>query len=170
MKKVIVLFAALIVSASAFAQTTVSDKIIKATVGLGGATGIPVGVVYEQGVAALDNGSFFTIGGYAGFGMESDRYSEYTWNRSQFSLAVQGNYYLLPLVDKLDLYAGLRIGYNGIKSVYVYETEKVDYDWGSPFAYSIHIGANYWLNEKWAVNAELGYGLAALSVGVAYKF
>ena len=40
----------------------------------------------------------------------------------------------------------------------------------SAFTYSCFIGARYYLNDKIAAFAELGYGIAAFELGVAIKF
>ncbi len=171
MKKIVLMIAAVLVAASSFAQVTADSKLIKADIGFGsGIGGIPIGVSYEQGILEVGE-AVVTVGGYVGFESSKDSYAVYSWKRSQIAITLLGNYYLKPMVDKLDLYAGLRLGYRNISSKYVYEDgSSIKYDWGSPFCYSFHIGANYWFSDSFAVNAELGYGIAYLNVGVAYKF
>ncbi len=170
MKKAFLLAAVALFVSVASAQTTVNDKTIKADVGFGSAVGgIPVGVSYEQGIVDL-GGAFITLGGYVGYDSSTENYSYFKWKLSQLNIMVQGNYYLAPIVDKLDLYAGLRLGYANVTSTYIYDDHDSEYDWGSPFSYSAHVGANYWFSNSFAVNAELGYGIAYLNVGVAYKF
>ncbi len=171
MKKLLLLVAAVVMTATTFAQTTLESKVVKVDVGLGGWGGIPVGVSYEQGVHGFNDGSFITVGGYLGYAQNRDSYSTYEWKRSVLNIMAQGNYYVKPLVDKLDIYAGLRLGYAGITSKYEFEGGREEnYNWGSPFGYDIHAGVNYWFTDLIAVNAELGYGIAYLNVGVAFKF
>ncbi|MFR9620758.1 MAG: hypothetical protein SNH63_06020 [Rikenellaceae bacterium] len=172
MKKLFLLVATVLCAAAVSAQTTVDSRVIKVDLGLGSAIGgLPIGASYEQGIVEFGNGGFITVGGYLGFCSSSDSYVTYKWKRSQLNIMAQGNYYLTPLVDKMDFYAGLRLGYANISSNYVFEDgTKVKYDWGSPFDFSIHIGTNYWFNESIAVNAELGYGIAYFNIGAAFKF
>ncbi len=71
-------------------------------------------------------------------------------------------------MDKLDLYAGVRLGYD-VASCSVEPDLGYNVSVGG-FIYTTHIGANYFLTDNWAVNAEVGYGLASLSVGATFKF
>ncbi len=172
MKKILLAAVAVLFAATSFAQTTVNDKVVKVDLGLGSSVGgLPIGVSYEQGVMDLGDGSFITAGGYIGYEQSTDSYGLYDWKLSQLNIMAQGNYYFAPMMEKMDIYAGLRVGYANVSSTWIYaDGTKSDYDWGSPFAYSIHVGANYWFSDNMAVNAELGYGIAYLNVGIAYKF
>ncbi len=173
MKKLLLLVAAVVMTATTFAQTTVDSKLVKADVGFGsGVSGmIPVGVSYEQGIYGFDDGAFITVGGYFGYAGKSTSYSYYDWKLRVINIMAQGNYYLKPIVNKLDIYAGLRLGYASITSKYEWKSgHESEYNWGSPFGYDIHVGVNYWFTDLIGVNAEVGYGIAYLNVGVGFKF
>lgn len=175
--KVLLFIAALAVSVSLSAQMTGSSKAIKANVGLGSGM-IPVSVSYEQGVYSFSNGSFITAGGYVGYGASSEDFvdgGKFKYNN--IYVAAMGNYYFKPIVDKLDLYAGLRLGYDIASAETVWDNPEAEEYYGDKysasaggFIYTAHAGANYWLSDSFAINAELGYGVSFLSVGVSYKF
>jgi hypothetical protein len=40
----------------------------------------------------------------------------------------------------------------------------------SSFAWSFFVGGRYYFTDSFAVMAELGYGIAWLNIGVAFKF
>ena len=163
MKKVFLFVAALAVSVNLSAQMTSADKVVKATVGFGG-YGLPIAVSYEQGVYDLANGAFITAGGYLGYAGKSNTVLGITTSYTNIFIAAQGNYYFKPIVDKLDLYAGLRLGYNVGSS----RVEGVSASAGG-LAYSLQFGASYYVSEKLAINAELGYGIGYLNAGISYK-
>jgi hypothetical protein len=80
------------------------------------------------------------------------------------------SYHAMRLLDianpKLDLYGGLFLGYAGVKAETSYGTYDDD---ESPLAYSLYIGANYMVTERFGFMGELGYGVSALKLGVVFK-
>jgi hypothetical protein len=122
---------------------------------------------FEVGVAdgILEKGSI-GVGGYIGF--SSATYSNY-WKTSSFIIGARGSFHY-PLVNKLDTYTGLILGYN------IYNTKYYD-------AYSGHFnasssgpalawfaGARYYFNPKIAAMAEIGFGVSYLTLGISFKF
>ncbi|MDR2129700.1 MAG: hypothetical protein LBP56_00800 [Odoribacteraceae bacterium] len=85
---------------------------------------------------------------------------------SHFVLGVRGVFHY-QFVEKLDTYAGISCGYN-------IETEKHtegnSYPGSSAIIPASFIGARYYVNDQWALFAEIGYGIAPLELGVAFKF
>jgi hypothetical protein len=165
------------------------DKVLNLGIGLG--SGIYSGVGYtskspalsgsfEVGVVdnVLDKGTI-GIGGYVGY--SSAKYEEnylsykFGWKYSDLIVAARGTFHY-PLVDKLDTYAGLALGYDVV-------TAKETGDWstlgiyGTGFSASASkayvagfVGARYYFSDKFAGMAELGSGIAYLTIGVALKF
>ena len=112
------------------------------------------------------------IGPYLGYSSYKYDYSGWGWKTSNIILGARGSFHY-PLVDKLDTYAGLLLGYNITSS-------KEFGDPGSGFddvhassgglVYSGFIGGRYYFSDSFAGMLELGYGIAYLNIGVALKF
>ncbi|MFR9504069.1 MAG: hypothetical protein SNH73_06445 [Rikenellaceae bacterium] len=134
-------------AATASAQTfDVGTQNITATLGFGSGNTIPLAISYEQGIYDFGGDHKLGLGGYIGF------------VNSMIYPAVECNYHFVG-VNKLDLYGGVRLGY-GLST----ETNYGD------FFNSFDIGANYYLNSSWAINAEVGSGLGNLNLGVTHRF
>jgi hypothetical protein len=96
-----------------------------------------------------------------------------TWSRTYFILAAEANYHFL-MQQKFDPFLGLSIGYNHgstswgwtriDKSGTVIEPSAAST--GGLF-WSAQAGMNYWFNEKWAVQARIGY-VPYFGVGITY--
>jgi hypothetical protein len=121
---------------------------------------------FEVGVSdeVLEKGSI-GVGGY--FGYSSARYSNY-WKTSNFIIGGRGSFHY-PLVEKLDTYTGLLLGYN------IYSTQRdINYHGiyapsSSQIAVAWFAGARYYFNDNIAGLAEIGYGIAYLTLGIAIK-
>jgi hypothetical protein len=134
-------------------------KIISAGIGLGGTFGIPIALGAEFGVT--DN---IGVGAIAGYGRRSYGTGTFGYAVNNILIGARGNYHL-PLIDKIDTYGGLTIGYNVAS---VSGTALAGASFGGVFA-SGHLGGRYYVSKPLSIQAELGYGIAYLTVGVAYK-
>lgn len=106
------------------------------------------------------------VGGYMAF--SSSKYANY-WTTSNFIIGARGSFHY-PLVDKLDTYTGLLLGYN-IASTKYYDTYIGGFNASdSRFASAWFIGGRYYLSDTFAVMAEFGYGISYLTLGVSLKF
>lgn len=136
----------------------------------------PMSVSMEYGVADNlikgINGSI-GVGGYFG-------YASATWKNRLFAgsfhetaiiIGARGTFHY-QFVNRLDTYAGLMLGYH-------IASAKAKGDWGdyepdspasSAVVASLFIGARYYLTERFGVFAELGYGIAYFTLGIAYRF
>lgn len=120
----------------------------------------------EFGVAdgILEKGSI-GVGGYLGY--SSAKWTNY-YKTTNFILGARGSFHY-PLVNKLDTYTGLLLGYN----IYSYKYE-AGYSGAtgtsSGLAYSWFVGARYYFSNNFAAMAEFGYGISYLTVGVSLKF
>lgn len=159
------------------------DKVVNLGLGIGSTlysgTGYktslpPLSASFEYGVTELGPG-VLGVGGY--FGISSYKWEDafggttYGWKYSSVIIGARGNYHHY-FVDNLDTYAGLMLGYNIINSKAT-GNWPTGYDWSantSTFVWSIYIGGRYYFSETFAAMLELGYGIAWLNIGVAFKF
>jgi hypothetical protein len=155
----------------------VGDKVVNLGIGFGGygtwgyhASIPPVSASFEVGVkdGILDVGSI-GIGGFLAYA--SYKPSGFTtdyWSFNRLVVGARGTFHY-PLVDKLDTYGGLMVGYNGNSwKWHGTGAQTVDLG-GSGLGYSFFVGGRYYFNEKFAAMAELGYGITTLNLGVAIK-
>ncbi|KPL12418.1 MAG: hypothetical protein AMS26_17900 [Bacteroides sp. SM23_62] len=159
------------------------DKVINVGLGIGSTlysgvgykTGLPpLSASLEVGVTELGPG-ILGVGGY--FGISSYKWEDsyggttYGWKYSNIIIGARGNYHYI-FAEKLDTYAGLMLGYNIVNS-------KATGTWpalfgdlsanSSTFIWSLYVGGRYYFSDSFAVMAELGYGIAWLNIGVAFK-
>src|SRR5665647_2093777 len=120
----------------------------------------------EVGVAdgILDKGSI-GVGGYIGY--FSAKYSTY-WKTTNFLIGARVSFHY-PLVNKLDTYTGLQLGYNVFSTKY-YDNTYTTGGSASTLQFAWFAGARYYFSNNIAVFAEVGYGVAYLTVGIALKF
>ncbi|MBP7508497.1 MAG: hypothetical protein KA807_11780 [Prolixibacteraceae bacterium] len=154
MKKLILLFAVLVLAFTASAQEVQfakGDKVFNIGVGLDSYR-IPVSVSGEFGIVdgILEKGSI-GVGAYAGAGFT---WWSYYSNHLYFFGGARGAFHY-TFIDKLDTYAGISLG---ISSYYS--------SWLSGGGF---LGARYYMSPKMAIFGEVGYGLGLATVGVAFK-
>ncbi|MCE5347236.1 MAG: hypothetical protein LLG13_13250 [Bacteroidales bacterium] len=177
MKRNLILTAVILcIAVTASAQNTFNkgDKVLNLGLGIGNA--IHTGSYYSGGVAmsgsfevgiidhVFDDKSSIGVGGYIGYASSKYKFSSYNYRLSDLILSSKGAFHY-QLVDKLDTYAGLLVGFR-----FGYDNDP-DYDYatsnliGAGFA-----GARYYFNDNFAAMAEIGYGIAYLNLGIALKF
>ena len=164
---VVFLFCAMF-SIAVNAQNTFNkgDKVIGAGLGVGSTwsgygSAIPIFANFEMGIKdnLFDDKSSIGVGGYFGFASSKGLTCLFPGVRGALHY---------QFVDKLDTYAGLMIGLRfwSWKNNYYYYGNASGTDLILPF----FIGARYYFQDNLAGFAELGYGVAALHLGIAYKF
>ena len=186
MKKLIFALAIIFAGASVSNAQDVfvkGDKVLNVGVGLGGNLGgsgykstiPPISISGEYGLtdALLKNGKGYVgVGGYLAY--TANKYTntyaghEYGWKYSYIIIGARGAFHY-QLVDKLDTYAGVMLGYN-IASSSAFGDWTGSGDSVGGFTYSGFIGARYFFTDKFAAFAEVGYGIANLELGLAVKF
>ncbi len=134
----------------------------------------PVGFSLDKGITDK-----FSVGGYLGFSTaKSDVISfsdgtEASWKFKYIVVGARGSYHF-KLIDKMDTYAGLMLGWNAAKATFssndpaleaLIDTEPS----AGGFTWAAHIGARYSINEKIGAFAELGYGVSVLTIGATIK-
>jgi hypothetical protein len=184
MKKIAVsILVAMMIVAQVSAQEptfSLGDKVVNLGIGFGTALYVgtyykmqvpPVSASFEYGIkdGIFEQGSI-GVGGYLGYASYKWEYSDWGWKYSNIIIAARGTFHY-PLVDKLDTYLGILLGYD-IVNAKEFGTP-IGYDYSatsSGLAYSGFVGGRYYFKESFAVMAELGYGITYLNVGIALKF
>jgi hypothetical protein len=110
------------------------------------------------------------VGGYLGYAAYKWEYSGWGWKYSNIIIGPRG-YLHYNLIDNLDTYGGVMLGYNILSSK---ETGNSipGYNYNASSGgviFSGFLGARYYFNDKFAAMAELGSGIAYLNLGVAIK-
>ena len=150
-------------------------QLFKFGVGLNG-DGTPVEVSYEKGVKEnfLNvNGLVLGLGGNLGYYGYKEDFAipgmSYSWKYT--NIVVSGRALAhYNLIDKLDTYAGLTLGYNVASTKYDGPNASlIPTPSAGGFVFGGLVGARYEFNEKWGAYLELG-NTAYCNVGVAYKF
>ena len=129
----------------------------------------PLSASLEVGIKdnVLEKGSI-GVGGYLGFSSYKWEYSDWGWKYSNFIIGARGNFHY-PLVDKLDTYTGLLLGYN-ISTSKEFGSAIPGFDYTASsggIAYAWFVGARYYFKDTFAIMAELGYGITYLNLGVS---
>ncbi len=167
------LFTAPMVMAQEF---NVGTNVITAGVGFGGSYdyyGSPAqspgfSFTYERGIWDIGGPGVISLGGYLGF--KTYKYGSYydnaKWNYT--IIGVRGAYHFNGLdVDGLDLYGGLMLNY----SILSYNHNNAyGSTYGSTFGATPFVGGRYFFTDNFGAYAELSYGVAYFSIGVAFKF
>jgi hypothetical protein len=184
MKKIITIFVALLTLTTTLkAQENLfkeGDKVVNLGIGIlsGLNTGSyysgktpPISISYEQGIkdGVLDVGSI-GVGGYLGYTSAKWEYLGYGWKISNIIFGARGSFHY-PLVDKLDTYAGVLLGYNVVTTKETGNLLGGNYSGSSSgVIFSGYVGGRYYFTDNIAGMVELGTGIAYLNLGVAFKF
>lgn len=160
------------------------DKVLNLGVGFG--NGLYTGGGYTSSMPALsaslevgvvdnvlDKGTI-GVGGYIGYTsakFENNIFgSSYGYKYSNLIIAARGALHY-PLVEKLDTYVGLALGYDVVTSKQTgdFTGEPTTSAKASGVYLSGFAGARYYFNDKFAGMLELGSGIAYLNLGIAVK-
>ena len=175
MKKILssLFVVALLACGTANAQYAQGDKLLNVGIGAGGyygGGGLPIGASFEYGItpeisvgAQID---FYTTnyGGYIG----------YNYRYTFIPIAIRGSYHVNELLnlnnDKIDLYGGIQLGYY----LSSYSGDRAYAGYIDPYRgralFGIHLGGKYYFKPNLGAFAEVGYGVAPVKLGVAFKF
>ena len=108
------------------------------------------------------------IGGLVGY--KSIKVVDY-WKINYIVIGVRGTFHY-ALVNKLDTYGGLHLGYDICNSKYIgpYGSTWDRSTGGSGLSYGFFVGGRYYFTNSIGAYAELGYGYSILNLGVSFKF
>lgn len=133
----------------------------------------PISASLEVGVKdeLFDEKSSLGVGGYLGYTGAKWRYanSDYGFDYSSIVIGGRGSLHY-QLVEKLDSYTGLMLGYNIVSSKTQGQGESFGSATGSALVLSWYLGGRYYFSDNVAALLELGYGVAYANIGVAFKF
>ena len=159
------------------------DQVLSLGLGIGntlyiGGTGYstivpPLSLSFEQAVAdnIFDKGVLGVVGSF-GYTAYRFRYQagsiEWGWNYHNIILGAGGLLHY-PLIERLDTYIGAMLGYN-LTTIADYGNpgDNIAHSAGG-FLFSGFIGARYYITDQFAAFAQLGYGVAYLTLGVSIR-
>lgn len=155
------------------------DNVVNLGIGLGGSSYIgtyykttfpPLSISFERGIKdqILEKG-VIGVGGLLAYSAHKWESGGWGWKYTNLIIGARGSFHY-PLVDKLDTYAGLVIGYNIVSIKEFGYTTGIEPGSNAGLIASGFIGARYYFSEKLAAMAELGYGISVLNIGIAFKF
>ena len=143
------------------------DKLLNLGIGVNSyyGTGLPLGVALEVGITDA-----ISVGGQVDYASGSLG-SGYGFTALYFG--GRGSYHLGEVLkinnDKLDVYAGLGLGYRSFSWKDGYNG--FGYDYGNGLSFNYFIGGRYYFTDKIGGLLELGYsGVSNARVGVTLKF
>lgn len=155
------------------------DRVVNLTVGLGNR--LYSGAAYSNITPALagsfelgvkddlfDENSSLGVGAYVGYtGAEFSYGPGYGYKYSNIIIGARGAVHY-QLIESLDSYAGLMLGYN-IVSDKTFGTGTFGNPDASEFDFALYVGGRYYFTERIAGVLELGYGISYFNIGVAIK-
>jgi hypothetical protein len=173
---IIAVVACFSVSSNAQEMFGKGTQLFKLGIGVNG-NGTPFEVSYERGVKddflGVD-GLVLGLGGNIGYYGYKENFAgygiNYSWKYTDVIVAGRALAHY-PIIDKLDTYAGVLLGYN---------VASVKYD--GPNSGSIPTpsaggvvfggvaGARYEFSQSWGAYVEAGFGISNVNLGIAYKF
>ncbi len=110
------------------------------------------------------------LGGYLGFASSKYEYRDLNWGWDYNYIILGGRAGLhYPMVEDLDTYAGIMLGFNIVSSSAFGTAQTGRSAASSGLVFSLYAGGRYYLTENFALMAEIGYGIAYLNLGIAYK-
>lgn len=139
----------------------------------------PIVLSYERGITELLGIGRIGVGGSVGQSFYTAKWYnnkknyEYSETTSRTSVFFRAAYHFDFGIDKMDVYAGVGGGVyidnrnyssNDPFDNYSYSSGKVN---GGPAAFG---GIRYYFTEAFGVYGEFGYGMSAISGGLAFKF
>jgi len=110
-----------------------------------------------------------SVGGFIGaYQSEFDYGFGSTTKFNYLSIGGLSNYHFVN-DEKFNAYAGIRLGYLGFNANYEDDFfSSLDFK-ASGVLFGIQLGARYFFSQTIAANAEIGYGIALLNIGVSFK-
>jgi hypothetical protein len=156
------------------------DKVVNLGLGIGSTlyTGSyytshfpPISASLEFGIKdeLFDAKSSLGVGGYVGYTGAKWDYNGWGWKYSSIVIGPRAALHY-QLLNKLDTYTGLMLGYNIVSAKEFGTGQFSDFSTeASGLAFSWFLGGRYYFSEKFAGLLELGYGVSYLNIGIALK-
>ncbi|MEO7177154.1 MAG: hypothetical protein ABI002_15315 [Saprospiraceae bacterium] len=144
--------------------------------------GIGLGSPYAYGTsvippifAQIDFGiaDKISVGGMVGYSTSKYGYTSYNWRYSYILIGARGNYHwgkhLPKLPEKLDLYAGLNLGYYIVNVNYDGFGGTIDDGVNNSIFLGGQVGGRWFFKPNMAAFAEVGAGIAYLKIGIDFR-
>ncbi len=176
MRKVLFVLAFALIGLTYSAHAQFEKGQVDANIGIGLGASFATGTVDLPPVSlALDFGitDNLSLGAYLGYSASKEDFSgfgvNYSWKYTYLIVGARGAYHF-DLVDQLDTYAGVMLGYNVASVKYEGSGAAPASPSAGGVAYAGFAGARYHFGDTFGVYAELGYGIALLNAGLTLKF
>lgn len=153
------------------------DMVLSAGVGIGlsGLYGTsstpPIFAAFETGVAEK-----ITVGGLLAYSGSSEDFGFGTWKYTYIVIEARGAYHFLDHNPKIDAYGGVGLGYNIVSASESWTDPTYQNLYGGRYSasasymlFDIFAGGRYYFSPKFAVMAEVGYGVGFFRAGLSYK-
>ncbi|MCA1764606.1 MAG: outer membrane beta-barrel protein [Cryomorphaceae bacterium] len=187
MKKLLLAAAAALLTCTAWSQAPPTfnkgDMVFNAGIGIGST--LYSGRLYSSTLPAISlsgeygiEEDFLTedltlgVGGY--IGIAGSKYEtrflgdRYGWRYTYTIIGARAALHY-PVADKLDAYGGAMLGLNIVSFREIGDVPSGISNDSSGLAFSLYVGGRYYFSEHFAAMGEIGYGIAWLNLGVAYK-
>jgi len=115
----------------------------------------------------FDENSALGIGGYFGYASSKLKIAGGTVKQNYTTFGAKG-YFHYNFVRDLDTYGGLMLGYNSVNTTAPLNNSY--WNESSSVTYSLFVGARYFFTDNIGAFAEIGYGVTAIELGVAFRF
>ena len=135
----------------------------------------PISISYEHGITEKLGIGYISVGGYVAISGAKQEwhdasYGDYGYKYTYIVVGPRAAYHF-DLVDVLDLYAGVFVGAKIVSSkTFGDDMILTSKSQGTGVAHSEFVGIRYYFTPLVGVFAEVGYGVAYLTVGAAFKF
>lgn len=184
MKKLLTFVAAAMLSFTALqaqeSMFNLGDKVVSAGIGFGStlysgtyySRGVPpISLSYEQAIKdEIFEKGVIGVGGWLGYTSYKYDYLGWGYKYTNFIIGAMGAFHY-PLVDKLDTYLGIGLGYNIVSANEFGVDAGWDYSASSGgFVFAGMVGARYYFTDAIAVFAQAGYGISYFTLGVSFRF
>ena len=184
MHKKFILIILLVTSSCALkAQSfTVGDKVAGIGIGIGGTYSVfngasqspGFGIFYDQGVTENVGPGVIGVGAYVGHKSFRRNYAGGYHQRLSYTIVgARGTYHWqFHELKELDTYAGLMLAMNfaSYRDNLDNQSTIITAHYGSYLSATLFVGARYYFTPQVAAFAEVGYGIAYLTLGAAFKF
>jgi len=156
------------------------DKVLNLGIGFGGQSPSNYPVTTPSGSASFEYGikdqgpdkGSFGIGGYIGYAHYKENGGSYSgdnyWTVNRILIGARGAFHY-PLVDKLDTYGGLTLGFVARSWKWNGSGTNSDHPSRNPLGGDIFVGGRYYFSDKLAAMGELSLG-TYLMLGISMKF
>ena len=134
----------------------------------------PISIAFEHGIVedVLEKG-VIGVGGALGYTSYKYRYDYFGgtwgWNYSTFYFGALGSFHY-PLLDKLDTYAGIGLGYRILTTNEYGDIPGTEFSGASGgFQFAAYIGGRYYFTDQFAAFLQFGYSIAYVNLGISIK-